>query len=140
MSDRIEQAIKKAYLENKGSKHRVRVELDKCLNIAILKIQVGSRVTITRYLDGVEIFSSWMVKHDRIPVTWRMVKEGYTYARIGLMLGFSASTIAKDMAYLREQDPAIIKTIERLRKFRTLFNYADTARPTRDGTIMASAR
>lgn len=107
--DVVEDAILQAYQTNRSSRRRVQIKLDQFKNLAMLQVFVGNVKkpdevkTRTRFFrDNVEVFSYWFTQEERTPIIAKMLFEGYTQKRISEMLGVSASTINKDVRYMRE--------------------------------------
>lgn len=107
--DVVEDAILQAYQTNKRSRSRVQIQLDQFGKLAMLKIIIGNvkkpdefKVRLRFFRDNVEVFSYWFKQNERTPIIKKMLFEGYTQKRISEMLGVSASTINKDVTYMRE--------------------------------------
>lgn len=119
------QAFINGVLAEAGKKNqRVYLEVDNFLNVTYVRAQVGRRIEARLFLDDVEQFGSWMYREDRIKFIIAMLPYGYRYKRIGTMLGFSASTISKDVAWIRENCPEKLSSEKQLTAIRTKFSYA----------------
>ena len=103
---------------------RVYLEVDNFLNVTYVRSQVGRRIEAKLFLDDVEQFGSWMFREDRIKFIIAMLPYGYRYRRIATMLGFSYSTICKDVAWIRENCPEKLASEAKIKSIRTKFNYA----------------
>jgi DNA-binding transcriptional regulator LsrR (DeoR family) len=66
------------------------------------------------FLDGAPVYTYWLTRDDRIGVVQSFYEAGYTQAKIAAMLQFSATTINKDVKYLRENGELPVGRIERL--------------------------
>jgi DNA-binding NarL/FixJ family response regulator len=106
--DVVEDAILATYQMNKKSRRRVQFKMDQFNGLTMLEVFVGNVKTgdvkhrIRFFRDNVEVFSYWMAQEDRNPIIAKMLFEGYTQKRISEMLGLSASTINKDVRYMRD--------------------------------------
>lgn len=106
--DLVKQAIDAIYEELKMARHRARLEVDRYLEFVYVKAIIGHRVEERRFHSGIEIYTPWMIQHDRLPWIASMIREGYTKKRIGIMMGFSPSTIYKDVKFMRENRPEML--------------------------------
>jgi uncharacterized protein YerC len=107
--DVLEDAILAAYQTNKNSRRRVQIKTDQFKNLAMLEIIIGNvknpeevKYRVRFFRDNQEVYSYWFKQEERTPIIAKMLFEGYTQKRISEMLGVSASTINKDVTYMRE--------------------------------------
>lgn len=99
--DHVKLYMDKYYTQGARSRHAVKIQLEKFLNITILEAYIGSRHYKHHFLDGAPIFTYWMTKDQRRPWIAKMVREGYRGCKIAEMLQFSRSTIYNDIKYLK---------------------------------------
>jgi DNA-binding NarL/FixJ family response regulator len=107
--DVVEDAILAAYQTNKSSRRRVQIKTDQFKGMTMLEIIIGNvknpddvKRRVRFFRDNQEVFSYWFKQEERTPIIAKMLFEGFTQKRISEMLGVSASTINKDVVYMRD--------------------------------------
>lgn len=103
--DFIKEYLDLAYEKCMKSKHHAQVHLDHYQNITLVTVTIYDRKQTVWFVDGLPNFAYWLTQEQRIPFVAKMWKEGITGTTIAKMLGFSPSTIYKDLKYLREVSP-----------------------------------
>lgn len=114
--DAIEDAIMSAYQVNKRSRSRVQIRMDKFKEITLVEILIGNVKKPDELKKRVRIFyqgdemvgpkETWgynLTREQRCPIISKMMFEGYTQQRISEMLQIHASTVHKDVRYMRDQ-------------------------------------
>jgi DNA-binding NarL/FixJ family response regulator len=103
--DVVEDAILQAYQTNLNTRRRVRINVDRFLNITLIELtlgQVDTKGYKARIFRGqVETYAHWLTQEERCPIIAKMLREGYKQTQIAKMLDFHASTIHKDVRYMR---------------------------------------
>lgn len=105
--DVVEDAILQAYQTNLNTRRRVRINVDRFLNITLIELTLGQVDTKgykykARIFRGqVETYAHWLTQEERCPIIAKMLREGYKQTQIAKMLDFHASTIHKDVRYMR---------------------------------------
>lgn len=113
--DAIEDAILSAYQSNKNSRRRVQIRTDKFKEITLVEILIGNvkkpddvKKRVRIFFQGSEMVGpkeTWgynLTREQRCPIISKMMLEGYTQQRISEMLQIHASTVHKDVRYMRD--------------------------------------
>lgn len=113
--DAVEDALLKAYQMNKNGRRRVQVKMDQFKNITLIEIITGNvkhpdevKIRVRLFWNGDEMLGAretWgynLDREQRCPIISKMMFEGYTQQRISEMFQVHASTIHKDVRYMRD--------------------------------------
>ena len=87
---------------DKRGNHRVQVRVDAFNDIVLVECEYKGILYRDWFHEGVPVFTYWLSREQRIDIVKAFFEEGYTQSKIAQMLGFSPTTIGKDVRYLRE--------------------------------------
>jgi hypothetical protein len=86
--------------EKRGN-HRVQVRVDTFSGVVLVECEYKGILYRDWFLDGAPVYTYWLTRDQRIGIVKTFFEAGYTQSKIALMLGFSPSTIGKDVQFLR---------------------------------------
>lgn len=110
--DRAKQYIDEIYEKYENSRKYVQITIHKFLFLKLVVVQVDKGYESRLFRNGADEQTYWMAVEPRRAFVAKMLKAGMKQTIIAKCLKFSAGTINKDVAYLRDYQPELLEGVK----------------------------
>jgi len=110
--DRAKEYIDQVYYKYENSRKYVQITIHKFLFLKLVVVQVDKSYESRLFNNGADQQTYWMAVEPRRDFVAKMLKAGIKQSVIAKCLKFSASTIHKDVAWLRDNQPWLLEGVK----------------------------
>jgi transposase-like protein len=100
--DLVAECMTNHYRKAQRGNHRMQLRVEQFSSITLVECEHKGKLHRDWFHEGAPVITYWLTRDERIDIVKQFFVEGYTQSKIAIMLGFSASTIGKDVRYLRD--------------------------------------